>query len=75
VVQASTLKAGSCDGARGRVGLAEPGGVWEGAWLGLGWVVGAAVALLLVALAEGAGIAVVDSAEGALTVPALAGSA
>ena len=74
-VQASTLKAGSCDGARGRAGFAEPGWVSEGAALGLGWVVAAAVALLSVALAEDAGSAVVGAAGRALTVPALAGSA
>ena len=48
------LKAGSCDGASGRAGFAEPGWLWEGATLGLGWVVAAAVAVLPVALAEGA---------------------
>ena len=69
------MKAGSCDGARGRAGFAELGWVREGTALGLGWVAGAAAALLPVALAEGAGGAVVGAAERALTVPALAGSA
>jgi hypothetical protein len=69
------LKAGSCDGARGRAGFAEPGWVREAAALGLGWVVAAAVTVLPVALPEDAGSAVVGAAERALTVPALAGSA
>jgi hypothetical protein len=69
------LKSGSCTGARGRAEFAELGWVRGAAAVVLVWARGVAAAGLGVALAEGAGSAVIGVDARALSVGALVGRA